>query len=142
MAVRSFQARLLYLLIAILVLLDAGTLISVYFAGQRIRIVFENMLGQEYDRIVVGSFDPENPTFPGFLDPGAWVFEGLGFRAGQVIGPDVIGPEFDRAFPGSSPKNLQVLAHSPVRVGRRASFADTTAPPETKKRTGFENWPA
>src|SRR5947209_13496059 len=34
-AVRSFQARLLYLLIAILVLLDAGTLISVYFAGQR-----------------------------------------------------------------------------------------------------------
>ncbi|HEV8436406.1 MAG TPA: EAL domain-containing protein [Thermoanaerobaculia bacterium] len=35
MAVRSFQARLLYLLIAILVLLDAGTLISVYFAGQR-----------------------------------------------------------------------------------------------------------
>jgi len=59
-------------------------------------------------------------------DPGAWVFEGLGFRAGQVIGPDVIGPEFDRAFPGSSPKNLQVLAHSPVRVGRRASFADTS----------------
>src|ERR1043166_2320940 len=35
MAVRSFQARLLYLLIAILVLLDAGTLISVWFAGQR-----------------------------------------------------------------------------------------------------------
>ena len=35
MAVRSFQARLLYLLIAILVLLDAGTLVSVYFAGQR-----------------------------------------------------------------------------------------------------------
>jgi diguanylate cyclase (GGDEF)-like protein len=34
MAVRSFQARLLYLLIAILVLLDAGTLISVYYAGQ------------------------------------------------------------------------------------------------------------
>jgi diguanylate cyclase (GGDEF)-like protein len=35
MAVRSFQARLLYLLIAILVLLDAGTLISVYYAGQQ-----------------------------------------------------------------------------------------------------------
>jgi diguanylate cyclase (GGDEF)-like protein len=35
MAVRSFQARLLNLLIAILVLLDAGTLISVYYAGQR-----------------------------------------------------------------------------------------------------------
>jgi diguanylate cyclase (GGDEF)-like protein len=35
MAVRSFQARLLYLLIAILVLLEAGTLISVHFAGRR-----------------------------------------------------------------------------------------------------------
>ena len=35
MAVRSFQARLLYLLIAVLVLLEAGTLISVHFAGQQ-----------------------------------------------------------------------------------------------------------
>jgi diguanylate cyclase (GGDEF)-like protein len=35
MAVRSFQARLLYLLIAILVLLEAGTLVSVHFAGRR-----------------------------------------------------------------------------------------------------------
>ncbi|MEA2490219.1 MAG: hypothetical protein QOH21_2011 [Acidobacteriota bacterium] len=35
MAVRSFQARLLYLLIAVLVLLEAGTLISVHVAGQR-----------------------------------------------------------------------------------------------------------
>jgi diguanylate cyclase (GGDEF)-like protein len=35
MAVRSFQARLLYLLIAVLVLLEAGTLIAVHVAGQR-----------------------------------------------------------------------------------------------------------
>jgi HAMP domain-containing protein len=35
MVVRSFQARLLSLLIAVLVLLEAGTLISVHFAGQR-----------------------------------------------------------------------------------------------------------
>ena len=35
MAVRSFQARLLYLLIAVLVLLEVGTLVSVHFAGQR-----------------------------------------------------------------------------------------------------------
>ncbi|HEV7768061.1 MAG TPA: EAL domain-containing protein [Thermoanaerobaculia bacterium] len=35
MAVRSFQARLLYLLIAILVLLEAGMLISVHYAGRR-----------------------------------------------------------------------------------------------------------
>jgi N,N-dimethylformamidase beta subunit-like protein len=59
-------------------------------------------------------------------DPSAWMFEGLNFRAGQVVGPDVIGPEFDRVFPGSSPKNIQVVAHSPVKVGARASFADTS----------------
>ncbi|HKO02092.1 MAG TPA: EAL domain-containing protein [Thermoanaerobaculia bacterium] len=35
MAIRSFQARLLYLLIAVLVLLEAGTLISLHVAGQR-----------------------------------------------------------------------------------------------------------
>ncbi|HEX8169914.1 MAG TPA: EAL domain-containing protein [Thermoanaerobaculia bacterium] len=35
MAVRSFQARLLFLLIAVLVLLQAATLVSVHLAGQR-----------------------------------------------------------------------------------------------------------
>jgi diguanylate cyclase (GGDEF)-like protein len=35
MAIRTFQARLLYLLIAVLVLLEAGTLVSVHFAGRR-----------------------------------------------------------------------------------------------------------
>jgi diguanylate cyclase (GGDEF)-like protein len=35
MVVRSFQARLLYLIIGVLVLLEAGTLISVHLAGQR-----------------------------------------------------------------------------------------------------------
>ena len=35
MPARSFQARLLYLLIALLVLLEAGTLVAVHFAGRR-----------------------------------------------------------------------------------------------------------
>jgi diguanylate cyclase (GGDEF)-like protein len=35
MAIRSFQNRLLVLLIGVLVLLEAGTLVSVHFAGQR-----------------------------------------------------------------------------------------------------------
>ena len=35
MAVRTFQARLLYLIIAVLVLLEAGTLVSVHYAGQQ-----------------------------------------------------------------------------------------------------------
>src|SRR5213076_1547080 len=34
MAVRSFQARLLWLIVAVLALLEAGTLISVHLAGQ------------------------------------------------------------------------------------------------------------
>jgi diguanylate cyclase (GGDEF)-like protein len=48
MAIRSFQARLLYLLIAVLVLLEAGTLISVHFASQhtlRRRIADELRVG-------------------------------------------------------------------------------------------------
>jgi diguanylate cyclase (GGDEF)-like protein len=35
MAIRSFQARLLYLLIAVIVLLEVGTLVSVHLAGRR-----------------------------------------------------------------------------------------------------------
>jgi diguanylate cyclase (GGDEF)-like protein len=35
MPARSFQARLLYLIIAVLVLLEAGTLVSVHYAGRR-----------------------------------------------------------------------------------------------------------
>ncbi|MEO8382454.1 MAG: EAL domain-containing protein [Acidobacteriota bacterium] len=35
MAIRTFQARLLYLVIAVLVLLESGTLVSVHFAGRR-----------------------------------------------------------------------------------------------------------
>ena len=35
MAVRTFQARLLYLIIAVLVLLETGTLVSVHYAGQQ-----------------------------------------------------------------------------------------------------------
>src|SRR4051794_4711849 len=35
MAIRSFQTKLLILLIAVLVLLQAGTLVSVHLAGQR-----------------------------------------------------------------------------------------------------------
>jgi diguanylate cyclase (GGDEF)-like protein len=43
---RSFQARLLFLLIAILVLLEAGTLIAVHFAGRRaIRLTVAEELG-------------------------------------------------------------------------------------------------
>ena len=35
MAVSTFRARLLYLIIAVLVLLETGTLVSVHYAGQQ-----------------------------------------------------------------------------------------------------------
>jgi len=44
MAIRSFQTKLLILLIAVLVLLQAGTLISVHLAGQR---TLRNIIDQE-----------------------------------------------------------------------------------------------
>src|ERR1700722_488857 len=47
-------------------------------------------------------------------DPGAWVFEGLGLVANQVL-PSVVQGEFDRYVPGGGgPANLDVLAHSIV----------------------------
>src|SRR6184192_2532699 len=46
MAVRSFQARLLWLIVAVLALLEAGTLISVHIAGQHtLRNSVEDELG-------------------------------------------------------------------------------------------------
>ncbi len=58
-------------------------------------------------------------------DPDAWMFEGTGAYPGMSH-PGVIGPEYDTRYPGSSPENLQVLAHSPVVVGVRPSHADTS----------------
>lgn len=56
------------------------------------------------------------------VDPSAWVFEGAGVTDATVL-EHIEGEEYDRWFP-SSPPNLQILAHSPVKCGGKSSFAD------------------
>jgi hypothetical protein len=79
----------------------------------------EAMIGQQYEC---------NPVRADMVitDPGAWVFEGTGVTAGQRL-PDTIGLEYDRymATP-DAPKNVQILAHSPVTCHGKASFSDMT----------------
>ena len=55
-----------------------------------------------------------------------WVFAGTGLSGGDHL-HNVIGPEYDRFFPGlPGPKDVQVLAHSPVRCRDLSSWSDMT----------------
>jgi len=77
------------------------------------------MIGQQYEC---------NPVKADMVitDPGAWVFEGAGVTAGQRL-VDTVGPEFDRYMAGPmAPRNVQILAHSPVNCHGKASFSDMT----------------
>jgi hypothetical protein len=58
-------------------------------------------------------------------DASSWVFAGTGLTQGQQL-PKVVQGEFDRYVPGvSSPKNLDVIAHS-VIPNRGNNFSDVT----------------
>ncbi len=78
---------------------------------------------------LVGAFYQCNPVKADFVvaDPSAWVFAGTGLRKGDRI-RDLVGPEYDRydVNAPSPPGPVQVLAHSPLRCGGRASYSDMT----------------
>jgi N,N-dimethylformamidase beta subunit-like protein len=78
---------------------------------------------------LVGTYYECNPVNADMViaDPSAWVFAGTGVVAGDRI-PNLIGPEYDRYSPWAPlpPGPVQVLAHSPVRCGGKASFSDMT----------------
>jgi N,N-dimethylformamidase beta subunit-like protein len=78
---------------------------------------------------LVGNYYECNPVEADMVitDPSAWVFAGTGVVAGERI-PRLVGPEYDRYTPSAPPPPgpVQVLAHSPLRCGGRASFADMT----------------
>jgi diguanylate cyclase (GGDEF)-like protein len=76
MAVRTFQARLLWLIVAVLVLLEAGTLISVYFTGRD---------------TLLQSVDKE-------LGVGAKIFKGSLDRRAQGLSRDLRILTYDFAF--------------------------------------------
>lgn len=61
------------------------------------------------------------------IDPSFYLFRGTGVRVGSSF-PGLAGDETDRAYPiAGTPKNLQVVAHSPVQCGPQLrTFADLT----------------
>lgn len=73
----------------------------------------ESLLGQIYS----GYLLPGTPNAPlRVQDPTSWLFQGTGLRAGSTI-PGVINSDIEHIAPaGPMPKNLQVLAHSPIPV--------------------------
>jgi hypothetical protein len=96
-----------------------SSLVTVNWRDAPVNRPEDAMIGQQYEC---------NPVRAAMVitDPGAWVFEGTGVTAGQTL-PDAIGPEYDRymATP-EAPKNVQILAHSPVTCHGKASFSDMT----------------
>ena len=60
------------------------------------------------------------------LDTTSWVFAGTGATSGQLL-PHVVANEYDRVFRASyTPRNLEVLAHSPLTCQSHADHADMT----------------
>jgi hypothetical protein len=58
------------------------------------------------------------------VEPEAWMFAGTNVTAGQRW-PEAITDSFDRVAPGgSTPGNVQVLAHSPVSCDGDTTYAD------------------
>jgi len=95
------------------------TLVTVNWRDAPVNRPENAMIGQQYE------CNPVKADMA-ITDPSAWVFEGTGVTAGQVL-PDTIGPEYDRyAATPPAPQNVQILAHSPVTCHGKSSFSDMT----------------
>lgn len=77
---------------------------------------------------VTGTYYESNPVHADMVvvDADAWMFAGTGVRNGDRWA-DVVGNEYDRVtLEAPTPPTIQVLAHSPVRIKGKNSFADMT----------------
>ena len=77
---------------------------------------------------IVGNFYESNPVRADMVivNSGAWMFEGTGVRDGDRW-QNLVGNEYDRVTPEvPTPPNIEVLAHSPLTVKGKKSFADMT----------------
>jgi hypothetical protein len=82
----------------------------------------------EPESTLIGDLYECNPVKADMViaDDGAWVFAGTGLGRGDRL-HQVVGPEYDRYDPGvPGPRNVQVLAHSPLRCGGKSSYSDMT----------------
>jgi hypothetical protein len=77
---------------------------------------------------IIGTYYESNPVRADMViaDADAWMFAGTGVRNGDRWA-DVVGNEYDRVtLEVPTPPTIQVLAHSPVLIKGRWSFADMT----------------
>jgi hypothetical protein len=75
---------------------------------------------------LIGDFYECNPVKADMVvgDPSTWVFAGTGLEKGDRL-KSLIGPEYDR-FDPSGPKNVQIMARSPVNCHGKSSYSDMT----------------
>jgi hypothetical protein len=76
---------------------------------------------------LTGSYYECNPVDAAMVitDPTNWLFAGTGATRGLRL-PHLIGTEYDRVNPGvSTPRNIEVLTHSPLTCRGVRSFADS-----------------
>jgi len=57
-------------------------------------------------------------------DPSGWIYAGTGLDKGDRL-KNLVGPEYDR-FDASGPKNVQIMARSPVVCRGKSSYSDMT----------------
>jgi hypothetical protein len=82
----------------------------------------------EPETVLLGAMYECNPVHGDMVvvDGGHWVFAGAGLADGAHI-PNGIEHEYDSIHPPApTPRNIQILAHSPVTCGGESDFADMT----------------
>jgi hypothetical protein len=84
-------------------------------------------VGENY----AGYLEPSDPPVPFVVvDASAWIYRGTGLHNGSSL-PGLLDSDFDQVVPGYHPRNIEVLAHSPmprqqVQTQRSAPYSDMT----------------
>ncbi len=77
---------------------------------------------------IIGDMYDCNPVKAAMVisDPGAWVYRGTNLAQGDEL-DGVVGSEYDRYMPSlPGPRDIEILAHSPVTCHGRADHSDMT----------------
>jgi hypothetical protein len=98
------------------------------------------------ENVFLGEMYQCNPVSADFIvyEPSSWIFDGTGVHKGQRI-IKAVGSEYDQYLPGpAAPKNVEVIAHSPLTCRATPGFSDFTyysaASGAGVLDTGTNNW--
>jgi hypothetical protein len=101
--------------------------------------------GADPENSMTGTLYESNPTEADYevAEPGHWLFEGTGVRAGTRF-HNLVGTEYDRVSGAATPRPLEVIAHSRLVCRGVRSFHDsayyTTAGGAGVFNTGTMRW--